>query len=159
MAFSDTLSGVTDWDEKLWDYLRHFHKNKAINSATGRRNPTITNHSWGYSRVNINLSTLTSVTYRGTTTALSGTDAQKKTVLEDNGVPVPANTYLYKTPARIAAVDADVQDAIADGVIVISSAGNSYWNCDTSSGNDYNNYVVTSGTIYHSRGSTPGFGR
>ena len=31
MAFSDTLSGVTDWDEKLWDYLRHFHKNKAIN--------------------------------------------------------------------------------------------------------------------------------
>ena len=156
MAFSDTLSGVTDWDEKLWDYLRHFHKNKAINSATGRRNPTITNHSWGYSRVNINLSTLTSVTYRGTTTALSGTDAQKKTVLEDNGVPVPANTYLYKTPARIAAVDADVQDAIADGVIVISSAGNSYWNCDTSSGNDYNNYVVTSSTIYHSRGSTPG---
>ena len=156
MAFSDTLSGVTDWDEKLWDYLRHFHKNKAINSATGRRNPTITNHSWGYSRVNINLSTLTSVTYRGTTTALSGTDSQKKTVLEDNGVPVPANTYLYKTPARIAAVDADVQDAIADGVIVISSAGNSYWNCDTSSGNDYNNYVVTSGTIYHSRGSTPG---
>ena len=156
MAFSDTLSGVTDWDEKLWDYLRHFHKNKAINSATGRRNPTITNHSWGYSRVNINLSTLTSVTYRGTTTALSGTDSQKKTVLEDNGVPVPANTYLFKTPVRIAAVDADVQDAIADGVIVISSAGNSYWNCDTSSGNDYNNYVVTSSTIYHSRGSTPG---
>jgi len=157
MAFSDTLSGVTDWDEKLWDYLRHFHKNKSINSATGRRNPTITNHSWGYSRVNINLSTLTSVTYRGTTTALSGTDSQKKTVLEDNGVPVPANTYLYKTPARIAAVDADVQDAIADGVIVISSAGNSYWNCDTSSGNDYNNYTSGSGgTVYHSRGSTPG---
>ena len=157
MAFSDTLSGVTDWDEKLWDYLRHFHKNKAINSATGRRNPTITNHSWGYSRVNINLSTLTSVTYRGTTTALSGTDSQKKTVLEDNGVPVPANTYLFKTPARIAAVDADVQDAIADGVIVISSAGNSYWNCDTSSGNDYDNYTSGSGgTIYHSRGSTPG---
>ena len=157
MAFSDTLSGVTDWDEKLWDYLRHFHKNKLPNEDTGRRNPTITNHSWGYSRVSINLSTLASVTYRGTTTALSGTDSQKKTVLEDNGVPVPANTYLYKTPARIAAVDADVQDAIADGVIVISSAGNSYWNCDTSSGNDYNNYVVSGmSTIYHSRGSTPG---
>ena len=157
MAFSDTLSGVTDWDEKLWDYLRHFHKNKSINSATGRRNPTITNHSWGFSRANINLSTLTSVTYRGTTTALSGTDAQKKTVLEDNGVPVPVNTYLYKTPARIAAVDADIQDAIADGVIVISSAGNSYWNCDTSSGNDYDNYTSGSGgTVYHSRGSTPG---
>ena len=156
MAFSDTLSGVTDWDEKLWDYLRHFHKNKAINSSTGRRNPTITNHSWGYSYNQINLSTLTSVRYRGTVTSLSGTDSQKKTVLEDNGVPVPFNTYLYKTPARIAAVDADLQDAIADGVIVISSAGNSYWNCDTSSGNDYDNYTSGSGgTIYHSRGSTP----
>jgi hypothetical protein len=157
MAFSDSLSGVTDWDEKLWDYLRHFHKNKAINSATGRRNPTITNHSWGYSYNSIQLSTLTSVRYRGTTTSLSGTDSQKKTVLEDNGVPVPANTYLYKTPARIAAVDADIQDAINDGVIVISSAGNSYWNCDTSSGNDYDNYTSGSGgTVYHSRGSTPG---
>ena len=157
MAFSDSLSGVTDWDEKLWDYLRHFHKNKAINSATGRRNPTITNHSWGYSYSNINLSTLTSVRYRGTVTSLSGTDSQKKSVLEDNGVPVPANTLLYKTPARVAAVDADIQDAIADGVIVISSAGNSYWNCDTSSGNDYDNYTSGSGgTVYHSRGSTPG---
>jgi hypothetical protein len=156
MAFSDALSGVTDWDEKLWDYLRHFHKNKAINSATGRRNPTITNHSWGYSYVDINLSSITSVTYRGTTTAVSGTDAQRKTTLEANGVPVPAGTYLYKTPARIAAVDADIQDAINDGVIIISSAGNSYWNCDVSGGNDYNNSISAGGTLYHSRGSTPG---
>jgi hypothetical protein len=156
MAFSDALSGVTDWDEKLWDYLRHFHKNKAINSATGRRNPTITNHSWGYSYNDIQLSSITSVTYRGTTTTVSGTDAQKKVTLEDNGVPVPASTYLYKTPARVAAVDADIQDAINDGVIIISSAGNSYWNCDTSSGNDYNNSINAGGTLYHSRGSTPG---
>ena len=156
MAFSDALSGVTDWDEKLWDYLRHFHKNKAINAATGRRNPTITNHSWGYSYNDIQLSSITSVTYRGTTTTVSGTDAQKKVTLEDNGVPVPASTYLYKTPARVAAVDADIQDAINDGVIIISSAGNSYWNCDTSSGNDYNNSINAGGTLYHSRGSTPG---
>jgi len=156
MAFSDGLSGVSDWDEKLWDYLRHFHKNKAVNSATGRRNPTVTNHSWGYSYVDINLSSITSVTYRGTTTAVSGTDAQRKTTLEANGVPVPAGTYLYKTPARVAAVDADIQDAINDGVIVISSAGNSYWNCDVSGGNDYNNSINAGGTLYHSRGSTPG---
>ena len=156
MAFTDALSGVTDWDEKLWDYLRHFHKNKAINSATGRRNPTVTNHSWGYSYVNINLSSISSVTYRGTTTAVSGTDAQRKTTLEANGVPVPAGTYLYQTPARVAAVDADIQDAINDGVIVISSAGNSYWNCDVSGGNDYNNAINAGGNLYHSRGSTPG---
>ncbi len=156
MAFSDAGGGVTNWDEFLWDYLRHFHKNKAVNSSTGRRNPTITNHSWGYSYGNINLSGLTAVRYRGTTTGLSGTDSAKKTVLEDNGCPVPASTYLYKTPYRHAGVDADIADAINDGVIIISAAGNSYWNCDTSSGNDYNNYVYGSGgTVYHSRGSTP----
>ena len=158
MAFQDGLSGVTNWDEFLWDYLRHFHKNKAVNSSTGRRNPTITNHSWGYSYGSNteDLSDLTSVRYRGTTTTLSGTDAQKKTVLEDNGVPVPGSTFLFKVPARQSSVDADIQDAINDGVIVISSAGNSYWNCDTSSGNDYNNYVIGNYTYYHSRGSTPG---
>ena len=102
------------------------------------------------------MSSITSVTYRGATTTVSGTNAQKKVTLEDNGVPVPASTYLYKTPARVAAVDADIQDAIADGVIVISSAGNSYWNCDTSSGNDYNNAINAGGNLYHSRGSTPG---
>ena len=156
MTFRDTLSGVSDWDEKLWDYLRYFHLNKAVNPDTGRRNPTITNHSWGYSYNDINLSALTSVTYRGTTTALSGTDAQKRAVLEANGVPVPAGTYLYATPARVAAVDADIQDAIDDGVIIISSAGNSYWNCDISGGDDYNNSINAGGTLYHSRGSTPG---
>ena len=158
MAFQDGLSGVTNWDEFLWDYLRHFHKNKAVNSSTGRRNPTITNHSWGYSygSVTEDLSDLTSVRYRGTVTSLSGTDAQKKTVLEDNGVPVPGSTFLFKVPARQSSVDADIQDAINDGVIVISSAGNSYWNCDTSSGNDYDNYVIGEYIYYHSRGSTPG---
>ena len=162
MAFADALAStnvdndnVSNWDEKLWDYLRHFHKNKAINSTTGRRNPTITNHSWGYSYNDIQLSSITSVTYRGTTTNVTGTDAEKKVTLEDNGVPVPGNTYLYKTPARVAAVDADIQDAIADGIIIISSAGNSYWNCDTSSGNDYDNAINASGNVYHSRGSSP----
>ena len=158
MAFSDTLSGVTDWDEKLWDYLRHFHKNKTINSETGRRNPTITNHSWGYSygTNSANLSSITGVAFNGIFYTVSGTDSEKKAYLEDRGVPVPANTYLYKVPARVAAVDADIQDAINDGVIIISSAGNSYWNIEVS-GSGYNNYYRTSGDpVYHSRGSTPG---
>ena len=159
MAFQDGLSGVTNWDEFLWDYLRHFHKNKAVNSSTGRRNPTITNHSWGYSYNTVTeyLEDLTAVRYRGTVTSLSGlTNPQKKTILEDNGVPVPYSTIISSVPARQASVDADIQDAINDGVIVISSAGNSFWNCDTSSGNDYDNYVIGNYIYYHSRGSTPG---
>lgn len=146
------------WELLLFDYLRAFHKNKSINPSTGRRNPTITNHSWGYSYNDVDLSQVTSVTYQGTTTSLSGLATSiKAATLQSNGVPVPAGTYLYKIPARYTALDADIQDAIADGVIVISSAGNSYWNCTTSTGVDYNNYINTNnyGVLYHSRGSSP----
>jgi plastocyanin len=153
MAFSDTLSGVSGWTYYLWDYLRYFHLNKDINPETGRRNPTITNHSWGYSRGDIStyISSITSTRYRN-----SYNYNNTKADLEDNGIPVPGSTYLYRVPVRVAAVDADIQDAIEDGVIIISSAGNSYWNCDVYGGDDYNNYYVTSSTVYHSRGSTPG---
>jgi hypothetical protein len=143
-----------DWDLYLFDYIREWHKTKPVNPVTGRRNPTVTNHSWGYSYGNIFLSGISSVTYRGVTTSLSGlTTAQKKTELESKGVPVPAGTYLFRTPARVAALDADIQDAINDGVIVVSSAGNSYWNMVTSTSDDWNNIV--SG-INHNRGSSPG---
>ena len=142
-----------DWDLYLFDYIREWHKTKPINPVNRRRNPTVTNHSWGYSYSNIFLSGISSVTYRGVTTSLSGlTTAQKKTELESKGVPVPASTYLFRTPARVAALDADIQDAIADGVIVVSSAGNSYWNAVTSTSPDWNNSV--SG-INHNRGSSP----
>lgn len=144
-----------DWSTYIFDYIRAFHNAKPINSATGKRNPTVTNNSWGYSYGNILLSGLTSVTYRGTTTALSGTSADKKLILEANGIPVPAGTYLYRSPARSAGVEADIQDAIADGVIVVASAGNSYWNCATSDLADYNNNL-NGGSYYLTRGSSPG---
>jgi hypothetical protein len=146
-----------NWALYIFDYLRAFHKNKAINPATGRRNPTVTNHSWGYSFPNISLTEFTGVTYRGVFTNISAlSTANKKISLEQNGVPVPGSTYLYNMPVSYAALDADVIDAIADGVIVVAAAGNSYWNSAYSSNIDYNNSV--SGNLYvdfHSRGSSP----
>ncbi|UYA57622.1 peptidase [Synechococcus phage S-CREM1] len=158
IEFNYPSSPVYDWALILFDYLRAFHKNKPINPNTGRRNPTITNHSWGYSYNDIDINTVQSVTYRGTTTSLSSlTAVQKKQTLEANGVPVPVNGTLYRIPARYAALDADIQDAINDGIIVVSSAGNSYWNCAVPASQDYNNYIsTTTQTIYHSRGSSPG---
>ena len=145
-----------DWALFIFDYIRQFHKTKSINTATGRRNPTISNNSWGYSYGNIALSSISSVSLRGGNIAVSGTNAERKIILEANGVPVPANTYLLATPSRYAALDADVEDAIADGVIIVASAGNSYWNSATTASADYNNYFVSSGfTYYHTRGSSP----
>jgi hypothetical protein len=156
IEFNYSGSPVAQWDLVLFDFIRAFHRKKPINSTTGRRNPTITNNSWGYSYSNINLSSITSVTYRGNTVDVTGlSDATKKLTLENMGVPVPAGTYLYRLPARVSALDADVQDAINEGIIVVGSAGNSYWNCATPSDQDYNNYIVAGATYYHSRGSSP----
>ena len=146
-----------DWALYLFDYIRAFHASKPINTATGKRNPTVTNHSWGYSYGNgITVSSVTSVTYRGVTTSVTGNDAAKKIILEANGVPVPSDSFLFRPPARYAALDADIQDAIAEGILVISSAGNSYWNCATPDIADWNNTLTAGFTWNHMQGSSPG---
>ena len=146
-----------NWELYIFDYLRAFHKNKDINPTTGRRNPTITNHSWGYSYNPISLSSISGHTYRGEFTDISAlSTANKKISLEQNGVPVPFSTYLNKMPYTYAALNADVLDAIADGVIVVAAAGNSYWNSAYLGDQDYNNSIRSGGVDYvHSQGSSP----
>jgi hypothetical protein len=146
-----------NWELYIFDYLRAFHLNKTVNPVTGKRNPTITNHSWGYSYNNIFLSSIGGVTYRGAYTDISAmADPDKKVALESKGVPVPGGDYLYRMPYTYAALNADVIDAIADGVIVVAAAGNSFWNSAYASGEDYDNSINISGFTYvHSRGSSP----
>jgi len=52
----------------VMDYVREFHRTKSVNLTTGRKNPTITNNSWGMSIFpnEWSLSDITAVTYRGT---------------------------------------------------------------------------------------------
>jgi subtilisin family serine protease len=154
--YSGTNKPGGDWALLLFDYIRYWHKNKQINPTTGRRNPTICNNSWGYTRNNINLQDVQQVMYRSTVIPVNGPDANRKTILETNGVPVPFDTFLFRIPARVAAVDADMQDAINDGIIMVGSAGNAYWNCSTSSIPDWSNFIIANGQqIFHSRGSSP----
>jgi len=55
---------------QVFDYIKEFHKNKPINPATGKKNPTIVNASWGYTSFSLNNRTGTpyvrAITYRGT---------------------------------------------------------------------------------------------
>lgn len=162
MEFSYTASNAPtgDWALYVFDYIRYWHRSKAINSNTGVKNPTIVNNSWGYSIFQINLSSINSVGYQGSVVNLTGlSNPDKKIALEQNGVPVPFDDYLYNVPGRVAALEADINDAIADGVIVVASAGNSYWQIANPIDNDYNqNYISVSGigTVYHMKGSSPG---
>ena len=60
-------------------------------------------------------------------------------------------------PFRDAALDADIEDAINDGIVIVGSAGNGGFKADNLGGTDYNNYYVDNGeSIYYHRGATPG---
>jgi len=173
-AGNNGITGI-NWTLVLFEYIRHFHNNKSINPATGRRNPTIVNNSWGISwtsgpmQITQSLPSgggMTEITYRSVTTDMSSmTTAQRRTALQSRRIPVPSSTYggdynSDRTPTmgrRVAAVDADIEDAMGDGVIFVGAAGNDFWPIDRSGGNDYNNIIkYNTLNLLCSQGSSPG---
>jgi hypothetical protein len=134
----------------FFEYIKYWHQNKAVNPATGTRNPTIINNSWVIQKV-IDISTISSVTYRGTTyTAPSG--GFSVATLNGYGFPTYSNTQvriLYRYPAY----ESQLQDCINAGIIVVSAAGNYSTKIarddQSTTDPDYNNSLVTSGTTYY----------
>lgn len=143
----------------LFDYVREFHRTKAINPATGRRNPTIVNNSWG-SFFGPSVASITNVRFRGSDNAITGTVSQKESQLVDFGivefVTDGGGVRRALIPARFGPVDADVEDAVSEGIIMVGAAGNSAMKIDVSGGTDFNNRVddVSFSYFYH-RGSIP----
>jgi len=138
----------------LIDYIRVFHSSKSINSITGHKNPTITNHSWGFAS-QLDIDTITSVYFRGVTYTGPFTESQ----LNNYGVHtelIEGTVYAIR-PARVVAIDADIEDAITEGVLFIGAAGNDYTKIDIESGDDYDNYFMWGiYTVPYHKGSSPG---
>jgi hypothetical protein len=136
----------------LVDYIREFHRNKPINPITGRKNPTITNHSWGYG-ISGSISELASIVWRGSTYFGPFTASQLTNTygITNNGVDFYA-PYVYSP------LDADIQDAINEGIIFVGAASNDYMKIDVSGGQDYNNRLFSTlgYAHYYHRGSSPG---
>ena len=148
----------------MWDYIRAFHLNKAVNPATGRKNPTICNGSYGstfahpFDYGTFTTGPITQVTYRGVTTG-DGVTALTDQQLLDNGIYVFGG--IADIPFYSASVAADIQDAIADGIIVVAAAGNESQKIDVLGGTDYNNTYRgeidgVNYTLPYHRGTTPG---
>ena len=144
----------------IFDYLRAFHLNKAVNPVTGKRNPTITNHSYGgiifMPNDNLTFADLTSVYYRGLTYSSGNPPVggwNQEVVESTFGIKFGVDVY----PSYSAAVAADVQDAIEDGVVVIGAAGNDNLMMAEVGDSDYNNYMTVSGvgSFYYHRGAWP----
>lgn len=136
----------------IFDYIRAFHNAKQTNLQLGRKNPTIINNSWGYF-YEIPISGIQSVNYRGNV-VLSGGNLSSAN-LAAYGIINDGVTAVI--PARYYALDADVEDAIQDGIIVVGAAGNNSMKMDISGGLDYDNYFVySSSNIYYHEGTSPG---
>jgi len=131
-------------------YIRVWHQTKAINPITGIKNPTITNHSYGI-ETGVLISTITSVRYQGTIYTGPFTGAQLQ------GYGIYNNGTTAAAPLRSSFFEADFQDMIDAGVIVVGAAGNTYTKIANTSANpndDYNNYFATSSnTYYYMRGT------
>lgn len=131
------------------DYVRYFHRNKPINPATGVKNPTVTNHSYGVT-ITDTIANIVEVRYRGTVyNAPISSSSLSSYGVYNNGT----NVYL---PTRSYSFEADYIDAINDGVIIIAAAGNDYTRCNVYSfdvNDEYNDYVdVGYYRYYHHRG-------
>ena len=149
----------------IYDYLRAFHLNKAVNPTTGRRNPTVTNHSYSFifylnsDEDNLDFTKLNSVVYQGTTynSGNPGSSGWTQSGVEaDFGIRFNETNY----PAYYAAIAADIQDAIDDGVVVVAAAGNENLLIAEENDVNYNNYInyeYSSGvnrSSYYNRGGT-----
>lgn len=143
------------------DYLRAWHKSKPINSVTGRRNPTVTNHSYG-TKFTLPITSISEVTVNGVSNNGPFTSGQLSAFgiyNYDSG----GGVYVAEIPYRSPSFDADLIDAMDDGIIVVGAAGNSYTKIDTYSDDanaDYNNFLISDGyQYYYNQGSataTPG---
>lgn len=133
----------------MWDYIRAWHNNKPINAETGRRNPTITNNSYGSTITcgQNNFGNITRIEYRGVdyNPGRNLTEAE----LDARGCYTP-NGINVNFPNYFTSRQADMQDAIDDGIIIVASAGNDAWKTVNSSDQDYDNiaYVSYFGTTY-----------
>jgi hypothetical protein len=140
--------------EFLFDYIRAWHKAKTVNPATGYKNPTIMNCSFGLSYI-YDVPGITQLYYRGTLVSSDATAAQ----LTQYGIY--NNGSLWVADGRSTSIDADVVDAIKDGIIVVGASGNWRTTADIETGPDFGNYFiwVSGGISYkipYNTGPSPG---
>lgn len=140
---------------QIIDYIRNFHNSKPINPATGRKNPTICNSSFGFTYQRISNLQISSVYHLGTLQVKSFTAEE----LLNLGLKLDANNAAA-CGSRVVALEQDYIDAMNDGIIMVAAAGNDSLRMYTEADSHYNNYFTPSFAgsthLYYHRGMSPG---
>ena len=127
----------------IFDYIRTFHNGKT------NGNPTVVNNSWTY--VSYDTYPISTVVYRGTTyNSVNLSDGN------DYGIN-HANATHWLIMNKISGVDADIEDCIDDGIIVIGAHGNYNMKITANTSDpDFNNYLSDGGsTDFYCKGGSP----
>lgn len=136
--------------EYFLDYIKEWHKSKPVNSVTGLKNPTITNHSYGIV-VDVDITDIETVNYNGVVYTAPFTSNQL------NSYGIFNDGISTSVPIRNSAVEADLLDLVDLGVIVVGAAGNEtsrIANFSSTSTDYYNNYFEDAFfRYYYGRGS------
>jgi|TARA_A200000159_G_scaffold161000_2_gene182104 hypothetical protein len=141
--YSNGPNGALGSGGLVWDFIRAWHNSKPINPETGRRNPTVTNHSYnstirpGHATLSAGFGLLERFTYRGQLFD----PGRELTVaeLQARGCYVNGTNASMKMPIFFSTRFSDIQDAHDDGIISTGSGGNDYWKIVLPGDQDYNN--------------------
>ena len=159
----------------MFDYIRAFHRHKPINKLTGRRNPTVCNHSWSYIHSslysvvdnNIDPGDISGVWwdsnwYTSSNPGPSGWTSEG--LWADFGIDPSLGSQNNKPSSQNTAIDDDIKEQIKDGVVHIGAAGNEHmWQVperDPATGGthaSWGNYMLINGygVVNLTRGGTP----
>ena len=134
------LSGGNSTD-RTFAYIREFHRTKAVNPATGRKNPTIVSVSLG--TVN-NLTGAAWAHFQGTDLDKGSGNNLTAAELHARGIYSTDDDFNSNTDFQVnsGSVVSDLEDAIDEGIIVTVSAGNENRYIDVSGGDNWDNYLV-----------------
>lgn len=169
--FDETTAGGNHWD-----YIRAFHMNKPINPITGKRNPTITNHSyiaaWDVIIPDLSSTYLPKIYFRGVTYNNQGLWTTDN-LYKDFGLTLEPiydensnflgygnnNRFLFNQNFYYPDVNtipsdngnmaelSDIQQTIDDGIIVVVAAGNANFYGVPAGHQDFNNAIFINGSI------------
>ena len=112
--------------ESSYDLMKIFHQNKPTNTATGRKNPTVVNGSWGYF-AGFNSGTTVSYSFKGSTGTFTGY-ASNSTGVQAMAYGLTGGTSFnrqFATSSRSNSTETAGDELVNAGVIYVTSAGNS----------------------------------
>ena len=132
--------------EASYDCMKIFHQNKPTNTATGRKNPTVVNGSWGY-YAGFNSNTQVYYSFKGSSegnfTGYNSSSTGVQALAYGLGAGSVYNKH-FATSSRSNSTETAGDEMSAAGVIFVTSAGNNNQRLGIGSDDPHiNDYLTT----------------